>query len=90
MKIACGLCAATLALLISTVVSAPDQRPKMAEDVFKNIQVLKSIPVNQFIDTMGFFSAALGLNCTGCHVARACRTSISSLKTFHANVRRAG
>jgi hypothetical protein len=21
------------------------------------------------MDTMGFFSAALGLNCTGCHVA---------------------
>jgi len=30
----------------------------MAEDVFKNIQVLKGIPVNQFMDTMGFFSAA--------------------------------
>lgn len=61
MKIACGLCAATLALLISTVVSAQpaDQRPKVAEDVFKNIQVLKGIPVNQFMDTMGFFSAAL-------------------------------
>jgi hypothetical protein len=40
----------------------------MAEDVFKNIQVLKGIPANQFMDTMGFFSAALGLNCTGCHV----------------------
>src|SRR6516164_8142752 len=71
MKIASGLCTATLALLISSVASAQpaDQRPKMAEDVFKNIQVLKGIPVNQFMDTMGFFSAALGLNCTGCHVA---------------------
>src|SRR5215470_2608033 len=45
------------------------QRPLMAEDVFKNVQVLKGIPVNQFMDTMGFFAAALGLNCTGCHVA---------------------
>src|SRR6516164_10866504 len=71
MKIASGLCTATLALLISSVASAQpaDQRPKMAEDVFKNIQVLKGIPVNEFMDTMGFFSAALGLNCTGCHVA---------------------
>src|SRR6266849_9743803 len=48
---------------------APLQRPLMAEDVFKNVQVLKGIPVNQFMDTMGFFAAALGLNCTGCHVA---------------------
>src|ERR1051326_3116568 len=40
---------------------------QMAEDVFKNVQVLKGIPVDQFMDTMGFFSAALGLNCTSCH-----------------------
>jgi outer membrane lipoprotein-sorting protein len=45
------------------------QKPLMVEDVFKNVQVLKGIPVNQFMDTMGFFAAALGLNCTGCHVA---------------------
>jgi hypothetical protein len=29
--------------------------------------VLKGIPVNQFMETMGFFSAALGYNCTNCH-----------------------
>ena len=45
-----------------------DQKPPMAEDVFKNIQVLKGIPVDQFMGTMGFFSASLGLNCTDCHV----------------------
>src|SRR5947199_8684111 len=39
----------------------------MAEDVFKNVQVLKGIPVNQFMKTMGLFSAALGYNCTNCH-----------------------
>jgi hypothetical protein len=43
------------------------QKPLMAEDVFKNVQVLKEIPVNQFMETMGFFSAALGYNCTNCH-----------------------
>jgi photosynthetic reaction center cytochrome c subunit len=45
----------------------PSQKTLMAEDVFKNIQVLKGIPVNQFMETMGFFSAALGYNCTNCH-----------------------
>ena len=40
----------------------------MAEEVFKNIQVLKGIPVDQFMGTMGFFAAATGLNCTDCHV----------------------
>ena len=44
------------------------QRPAMAEEVFKNVQILKGIPVDQFMSTMGFFSASLGLNCTDCHV----------------------
>ena len=48
--------------------ATPDPKPLMVEDVFKNVQVLKGIPVNQFMDTMGFFSASLGLNCTYCHV----------------------
>ena len=39
----------------------------LAEDVFKNVQVLKGIPVDEFMDTMGFFSASLSLNCTSCH-----------------------
>lgn len=48
--------------------SAPPQKPLMAEDVFKNITVLRGIPVNEFMETMGFFSASLGYNCTNCHV----------------------
>jgi len=47
--------------------SQAQEKPLMAEDVFKNVQVLKGIPVNQFMETMGFFSAALGYNCTNCH-----------------------
>src|SRR5215469_10557128 len=47
--------------------STAQPKPLMAEDVFKNVQLLKGIPVNQFMDTMGFFSAALGYNCTNCH-----------------------
>src|SRR3989441_9122607 len=46
---------------------ARDERPRMAEEVFKNVQILKGIPVDQFMGTMGFFSASLGLNCTDCH-----------------------
>jgi len=44
------------------------QKTLLAEDVFKNIQVLKGIPVGEFMDVMGFFSAALGSNCVHCHV----------------------
>jgi hypothetical protein len=46
---------------------APADRPPMAEDVFKNVQVLKGIPVNDFMGTMGIFSAALGMSCEDCH-----------------------
>jgi hypothetical protein len=41
----------------------------MAEDVFKNVQVLKGIPVDEFMSTMGVFSAALGMSCEDCHAA---------------------
>ena len=40
---------------------------KMAEDVFKNIQVLKGITVDDFMGTMGIMSAALGFCCSNCH-----------------------
>ena len=45
----------------------PPGRAPLAEDVFKNIQVFRGIPVDEFMGTMGFFSSALGLNCTDCH-----------------------
>jgi photosynthetic reaction center cytochrome c subunit len=44
-----------------------DPKPQMSEEVFKNVQVLRGIPVNEFMGTMGFFSAALNMNCTDCH-----------------------
>jgi photosynthetic reaction center cytochrome c subunit len=45
-----------------------EQKPPIAEEVFKNVQVLKGISVSEFMETMGLFSASLGENCTFCHV----------------------
>ena len=45
----------------------PGQRPQMTEEAFKNIQVLKGIPVDEFMGTMGLFSAALSVCCGDCH-----------------------
>ena len=63
--------AATLIACLLGVVSARSQagpaQPQMAEAVFKNIQVLKGIPVDEFMDTMGMFAAATTKDCTGCH-----------------------
>jgi hypothetical protein len=43
------------------------QKPLMSEQAFKDIQVLRGIPVKEFMETMGFFAASLSLNCTDCH-----------------------
>jgi len=42
-------------------------RPLLAEQAFKNVQVLRGIPVDEFMNTMGFISASLGMNCQDCH-----------------------
>jgi hypothetical protein len=42
--------------------------PKKAEEVFKNIQVLKGIPADQVFPTMQFITASLGVECDFCHV----------------------
>src|ERR1051325_2883116 len=46
---------------------APAARPPLSEDVFKNVQVLRGITVNEFMGTMGIFSASLGMSCEDCH-----------------------
>ena len=50
-----------------TVQPEPATKPLMAEQVFKNVQVLRGIPVDEFMATMGFIAASLSLNCLDCH-----------------------
>ena len=64
---AAGAWACVLAAATVNGQNAPAPRPLMAEDVFKNVQVLRGIPVNDFMGTMGIFSAALGMSCEDCH-----------------------
>jgi photosynthetic reaction center cytochrome c subunit len=47
--------------------SASQEKPLMAEQVFKNVRVLKGIPVDDFMETMGLISAALSFDCSDCH-----------------------
>jgi photosynthetic reaction center cytochrome c subunit len=49
--------------------AAPAQNQLLAENVFKNVTVLRGIPVDEFMGTMGVFSAALGFSCEDCHTA---------------------
>jgi photosynthetic reaction center cytochrome c subunit len=66
-----GIVVLVIGSTCSTVAAQPataDRQP-LAEEVFKNVQVLKGIPVSEFMGTMGFFAASVGLNCVYCHVA---------------------
>ena len=58
-----------LAMGLANLEAQTPQKPAMAEQAFKNVRVLKGIPVDQFMATMGFFSASLGETCTDCHSA---------------------
>ena len=47
--------------------AAPQRASQVSEEAFKNVQLLKGIPVDEFMGTMGLFSAALGMCCLECH-----------------------
>jgi photosynthetic reaction center cytochrome c subunit len=64
-----GIAAACLlSVLPAKAQTSPAPKPVMVEDVFKDVRILKGISVNEFMATMGFFSASLGTSCTHCHV----------------------
>ena len=51
----------TAAAVAAAVKGAP------AEQVFKDVRVLKGIPADEFLDTMGMFASALLFDCVSCH-----------------------
>src|SRR5690349_17016550 len=50
-------------------IGRPQSRAKQltSDQTFKNVQVLKGIPLDDFIGTMGVMCAALGFDCSDCH-----------------------
>src|ERR1700760_3231709 len=60
-----GIAVLALANILSA--QAPATKGKMVEDVFKNVQALKGISVDDFLGTMGVMSAAIGFDCSECH-----------------------
>jgi hypothetical protein len=57
-------CLAAIGVHASPVQTPPVRR---AEQVFQNVQVLKGIPADEFLDTMGMFASALLFDCVSCH-----------------------
>ena len=58
----------------SQVAAATPATPQLSEKVFKNVQVLKGIPVDEFMGTMGLFAAALSADCSECHTGAGTET----------------
>lgn len=60
------------AAVVGAVLAAPQtvaqQKTQTSDQVFKNIQVLKGIPMDDFMGTMGLMSAAIGYDCSECHI----------------------
>jgi hypothetical protein len=71
MKSGCTLVGTILLCLLGSALlsaqTAAQEKPLLAEQVFKNVQVLRGVSVNEFMETMGFFAASLNANCTTCH-----------------------
>ncbi len=55
--------------MVSGQAAPAQQQPLLAEQVFKNVKVLRGTSVQEFMGTMGAFSAALGMSCEDCHSA---------------------
>ena len=63
-----ALAALWLAGIALAAPQAAQSKPQMSDQVFKNVQVLKGIPVDDFLGTMGVMSAAVGYDCSECHI----------------------
>jgi hypothetical protein len=54
--------------LFTGIALMSQEKPQTSDQIFKNVQVLKGIPVDDFMGTMGLMSAAVGYDCSECHL----------------------
>jgi photosynthetic reaction center cytochrome c subunit len=68
----CGLALTTVLVMAGAKAQprpAPQSpAPKLAEEQYKNIKVLKGVPADQIFPSMQFITASLGVECEYCHV----------------------
>jgi hypothetical protein len=67
-----GAVAGTALVFLLSLVSVagqagPAQGTQLSDTVFRDVQVLKGIAADEFMDTMGMFAASLGYDCASCH-----------------------
>jgi photosynthetic reaction center cytochrome c subunit len=70
--VACALALSTVLVIAAARAqsNAPQSpaAPKLAEEEFKNIKVLKGVPADLVFPSMQFITASLGVECEYCHV----------------------
>ncbi len=68
-----GATVVAVACLVGAASAAqnPQGNPPMAGDVFKNVMLLRGIPVDTFFEAMGMFANSMGNDCTFCHASEA-------------------
>jgi len=57
-----------IAIGVALAQTASQEKPLLAEQAFKNIQVFRGLPVDDFMETMGIMAASLDFDCSDCHV----------------------
>jgi photosynthetic reaction center cytochrome c subunit len=62
------VCVAALTLVLFSGIALSQEKAQTSDQIFKNVQVLKGIPVDDFMGTMGLMSAAVGYDCSECHI----------------------
>lgn len=68
-EIVIAVSAAGLLGIAAATAQTEQPKPLLAEEAFKNVQVLKGIPVDDFMETMGLMTSALQFDCADCHIA---------------------
>jgi hypothetical protein len=61
------LCIAIVCAWALVPAFAQNGQVQQAQDVFLNVPDMGDVPVDEFMETMGMFASALGLNCADCH-----------------------
>lgn len=71
-RVIVGVAVQAVVLLVGVAWTAPragsQEKAQTSDQIFKNVQVLKGIPVDDFMGTMGLMCAAVGYDCSECHI----------------------
>jgi photosynthetic reaction center cytochrome c subunit len=74
-RLVCGIAVLMAVWLVGAAIAAPQRAPQapvrshamMSDQAFKNVQVLKGIPLDDFMGTMGVMTGSLSFDCSDCH-----------------------